>query len=90
LRLPRSFTQPLGLDPLLAPLDMTSGVGGANIPTHFANVTLDFGVTRLAVYAGSTTGMDQIGIGLLGQTGFFDRHRITFDYQNSLFTIETI
>jgi acyl CoA:acetate/3-ketoacid CoA transferase alpha subunit len=81
---------PLGLDPLDAPVDMTSGVGGANIPTHFANVILDFGVMQLSVYAGFTNGIDQIGIGLLGQTGFFDRYKITFDYQNSLFTIETL
>jgi len=84
--------QPLGLDPLAAPVDMTSGVGSTNVPVHFANVTLDFGVMQLAmqfsVYAGFTTGMDPIGIGLLGQAGFFDRHKIMFDYQNKLFTIE--
>ena len=85
---PRSFMQPLGLDPLAAPVDMTSGVGGTNIPTHFADVTLDFGPTQFSVYAGFTTGMDQIGIGLLGQSGFFDRHKVTFDYKSKLFTIE--
>jgi hypothetical protein len=80
--------QPLGLDPLAAPVDMTSGVGSTNVPTHFVDVTLDFGPTQFSVYAGFTTGLDQIGIGLLGQSGFFDRHKVTFDYQNKLFTVE--
>lgn len=80
--------QPLGLDPLAAPVDMTSGVGSANVPTHFANVILDFGVVQFAVYAGFTTGMDALGIGLLGQAGFFDKCKVTFDYNNKLFTIE--
>jgi hypothetical protein len=80
--------QPLGLDPLAAPVDMTSGLGSTNVPTHFVDVTLDFGPTQFSVYAGFTTGMDQIGIGLLGQSGFFDRHKITFDYKSKLFTIE--
>ncbi len=82
--------QPLGLDPLAAPVEMTSGLGSADVPTHFTNVTLDFGVTQFLVYAGFTVGMDQLGIGLLGQTGFFDRHKITFDYGNALFIIEPL
>lgn len=85
---PRSFMQPLGLDPLAAPVDMTSGVGSTNVPTHFANVTLDFGVTQFSVYAGFTTGMDALGMGLLGQAGFFERFKIVFDNANKLFTIE--
>jgi len=71
---PRSFMQPLGLDPLTAPTDVTSGVGSADVPLHFANVTLHFGFTQFGIYAGFTTGVDRLGIGLLGQTGFFDRH----------------
>jgi hypothetical protein len=85
---PRSFMQPLGLDPLTAPVDMTVGVGSTSIPTHFADITLDFGVVQFSVYAGFTTGMDQIGFGLLGQAGFFDRNKIAFDYSQELFTIE--
>jgi len=34
-------------------------------------------------------GMDQFGIGLLGQTGFFERFTITFDYRNNLYSLET-
>ncbi len=80
--------QPLGLDPLSAPVDLTSGVGSTNVPTHFTNVTLDFGAMQFTVYAGFTTGLDPIGMGLLGQAGFFDRYKVTFDYQHKLFSIE--
>ncbi|HEX4544061.1 MAG TPA: aspartyl protease family protein [Candidatus Acidoferrum sp.] len=88
---PRSFMQPLGLDPLATPVDMTSGVGSTNLPTHFAHVTLDLqGLAQFSVYAGFTTGMDRFGIGLLGQTGFFERFKIRFDYANKGYTLETL
>ena len=81
--------QPLGLDPLTAPIDTTSGVGSANIPAHFCDVVLDLGVLQFPLYAGFTTGMEHLGIGLLGQMGFFDKFTITFDYVNKLFVLET-
>jgi hypothetical protein len=81
--------QQLGLDPLTAPVEMTAGVG-ANNPTHFCNVTLDLqGVVQIPVYAGFTTGMDQLGIGLLGQSGFFEAFKITFDIVAKIYTLET-
>jgi hypothetical protein len=81
--------QTLGLDPLAAPVDMTSGVGSTNIPTHFTNVTIDLqGVVQFPVYAGFTTGMNELGMGLLGQAGFFARFKITFDYRKGVDTID--
>ncbi len=58
---PRSFIQPLGLDPLTAPVEMSAGVGSSNVPTHFCNVAIDLGPIRISVYAGFTSGMDQLG-----------------------------
>ncbi len=81
--------QPLGLDPLAAPLDTTSGVGSTNVPTHYCNVMLDLGPIHFQIYAGFTTGMDAYGIGLLGQDGFFDKFKITFDHAHGIYTIET-
>ena len=87
---PRSFMQPLGLDPLTAPVEMTSGVGSTNVPTHFSNVVIDLqGVIQIPVYAGFTTGMDQLGFGLLGQAGFFEALKITFDFANKIYYLET-
>ena len=81
--------QPLGLDPLTAPVDLTAGLGSANNPTHYCDVTIDLGVIQVPAYSGFSAGMDQLGFGLLGQVGFFDRFRITFDYANSVFVLET-
>jgi len=80
--------QPLGLDPLAAPVDMTSGLGSTSVPTHYCNITIDLGVIQFEVYAGFTMGMDQHGIGLLGQAGFFERFKISFDLPNGLYSIE--
>ncbi len=86
---PRSFMGPLGLDPLVAPVERISGVGSSNVPTHFANVTIDLqGLVQFPVYAGFTSGLDQTGVGLLGQTGFFERFKITFDYSKKMYSIE--
>jgi hypothetical protein len=81
--------QPLGLNPLIAPVEMTSGMGSTNVPTHFCNIMLDLqGAFQIPVYAGFTTGMDQLGFGLLGQAGFFEVFKITFDYANKLYHLE--
>lgn len=82
--------QPLGLDPLTSPVEGTSGVGSTNVPAHFSNIVMDLqGVIQIPVYAGFTTGMDQLGFGLLGQAGFFEAFKITFDFANKLYHIET-
>jgi hypothetical protein len=70
-------------------VDITSGVGSTNVPTHYCTVMLDLGVVNFHVYAGFTAGMDQFGIGLLGQDGFFDKFKITFDHTLGLYTLET-
>jgi hypothetical protein len=76
---PRSFMQPLGLDPLASPIELTAGLGSVNVPTHFANITLDIqGIIRIPIYAGFTVGLEPWGVGLLGQTGFFDRFNVHF------------
>jgi len=76
---PRSFMQPVGLDALTSPIDQTTGVSTASVPTHFANVSIDLqGLVEFPVYAGFTVGLEQMGLGLLGQVGFFDRFNISF------------
>jgi hypothetical protein len=86
---PRSFLQPLGLNPLEAPIELTTGVGSTNVPTHFVNVEIDLqGVVRFPVYAGFTTGLDAVGMGLLGQSGFFDRFVVHFKLIQGVYEIE--
>ena len=87
---PRSFMQPLGLDALISPVENTLGVSTSQVPTHFCNVIVDLGPMRIAVYAGFTVGLDQIGMGLLGQSGFFDSFNVTFKHAEGIFRIETL
>jgi hypothetical protein len=82
--------QPLGLDPLTAPIEGCFGVGdGGGVITHFSEIIIDLqGITQFEAFAGFTTGLEQWGVGLLGQTGFFDKFRIEFDLPNNEFRIE--
>jgi len=71
--------QPLGLDPLICPTEMTAGVGSNNVPTHYSDLLIDLqGLVQYQAYVGFTTGLDQFGVGLLGQVGFFDRFHVHF------------
>jgi hypothetical protein len=71
-------------------------MGSYNVPTYYANVTLRIGfgvptnqrVVEHTIFAGFTQGMDQQGVGLLGQSGFFDHFKVAFDRTASLFHVE--
>jgi hypothetical protein len=81
--------QPLGLDPLTIPVEQTAGVGSSSVPTQYAHVTVDIqGIGQFAAFAGFTSGLDPVGLGLLGQMGFFERFKIAFDHANKTYTIE--
>lgn len=78
----------LGLDPFSSPIARTSDVGSSNVPAHFCDIEIDIGFSKIRVYAGFTAGLEQIGYGLLGQTGFFDKFNITFKHSQGIFQIE--
>jgi hypothetical protein len=60
--------QPVGLDARVAPIEMTTGVGAASVPTHFANITIDLqGVITFPVNVGFTTGLEQMALGCLDE-----------------------
>jgi hypothetical protein len=80
--------EPLGLDSLSSPIQRTSGVGSSNVQTHFCHIEVDLGMAKIPLYAGFTTGLEQIGYGLLGQAGFFDRFNVTFRHSQGIFQIE--
>ena len=94
---PRSFTTPLGLDPLQMKMHMTGGCGSSANPTYYADIEIQLRINgipgvpmiSLKTFAGFTPGMDAQGIGLLGQSGFFENFKTTFDHKNRLFHIET-
>jgi hypothetical protein len=70
-------------------MDFTSGLGSANVPVHFFNVSIDLqNVVQIPIYAGFTLGLDQMGAGLLGQSGLFDRFNVHFKLQQGIFEID--
>lgn len=68
----------LGIGVHNCPKQSITGLGAKVIEAHFHQVKLKVGNVECDVYAGFT--FDTIGIsGLLGQRGFFDNFRVTFD-----------
>lgn len=88
---PLSFALQLGLDPLAGSVSSIVGVGDGAVPSFYWPLKIEFpGVVTFDVYAAFTTGLDGIGMGLLGQAGFFDRVKVVFDHQASLFYVEIL
>lgn len=84
---PESFMAPLGIDPLSAPAESTTGVGAISV-TRFHTVKIEIaGLLELSVYAGFTDGLESWGIGLLGHRGFIDQFKLTLE--PGFFEIET-
>jgi hypothetical protein len=87
---PLSFALAIGLDPLKMKSTVITGVGGIS-ETYYADVVLDFsGVFSLAVYAGFSEGLDGVGMGLLGQCGFFDNVNVCFNHKQNSFGLELL
>src|SRR6185312_1230877 len=87
--LPVSLASLLKLDVLRLPKDLTGGVGSSANVTYYDTVTLNLGSgLEFKAYAGFTAGMDNVGFGLLGQNGFFDKYNVEFLHRQKRFTIE--
>jgi hypothetical protein len=81
--------EPLGLDPLNCPVELAMGVGSNKVATHFANISIEMkGLLKYPAYAGFTAGLNAWGMGLLGQSGFFDKFNLTFKLSEKAFYIE--
>jgi hypothetical protein len=64
--------------------------GGANT-TYWDTITVDLGHGLVfPAYTGFTQGKDAMGLGLLGQDGFFDRYGVEFLLSKRVFIIESI
>jgi hypothetical protein len=90
---PLSFAGAIGLDYLTMKSQNTSGVGNTGNITYYADIRIEVPVkvgASLAFHtmAGFTAGMDQFGMGLLGQVGFFESFPTTFNHKTRIFTIE--
>jgi hypothetical protein len=87
---PLSFAFALGINPFSGPSLLSAGLGSNAIPMYFWDVVIDLqGITRFPTRIGFTEGLNQCGIGLLGQDGFFNNFRVTFNLnRNATFEIE--
>jgi hypothetical protein len=86
---PLSLAILLKLDVLKLPKCLTGGVGSQANTTYYDTLTIDLdnGIIFKA-YAGFTQGMDSVGMGLLGQDGFFDTYNVEFRHSDKEFVIE--
>ncbi len=48
---------------------------------YFHTVQIEIGGWPMELYCGFSSDMKSLPYGLLGQTGFFDRFKVAFDYQ---------
>ena len=88
---PLSMALFLNLDVLKLPKGVTGGVGSSANTHYWATITVDLGHgLAFSASTGFTQGMEPMGLGLLGQLGFFDQFRVEFMLNRKLFTIESI
>lgn len=88
---PLSLAVLLKLDILKLPRGVTGGVGSSANSTFWDTIRVDLGHgIEFSAYTGFTQGMDQMGLGLLGQVGFFEHFRVEFLLSKNAFTIESI
>src|SRR5258708_3777192 len=85
---PLSYALALGLHPTTMKQQLTSGVGSAGNVTFYEEIEIAVGMRVALARAGFTEGLEAIGLGLLGQTGFFDQFTVTFDHRAGVFHIE--
>jgi hypothetical protein len=71
-------------------MDFTGGVGSTANPTYYAEVEIFLHPRILfKTIAGFTPALEAQGIGLLGQSGFFESFSVTFDHRSRVFHIDT-
>lgn len=58
------------------------GTGGEPQTAYFHKINIELGGFDFDLYCGFSFDMKKLPYGILGQTGFFDRFRIEFDYSN--------
>lgn len=75
-------------------MQMTGGVGSSANVTYYDTVQVTIPLLggnelSFSTFAGFTQGMEGQGIGLLGQTGFFENFLVQFDHGAKLFYVST-
>ena len=86
---PLKLARLLDLDIAHLPRATHRGVGSQSNLTYYTDVAIDLGNgIAFTAYAGFTEGLDAMGLGLLGQAGFFEQYNVEFRHSERLFTVE--
>ena len=81
------YADSLGLDYKSLPCEAAYGIG-EDRQVRFGTITLEVaGLGAWEVYAGFSEAWSGRGYGMLGQLGFFDRFKITFDQRRRIFEV---
>jgi hypothetical protein len=88
---PASYAARVGLDIAQGKKYPFAGVGSQQVAYFFdIEIALPGTPIKYAVPVGFTSALDRspFGYGLLGQNGFFDRFKISFDRAHGVFTLD--
>jgi hypothetical protein len=87
---PALFATALGIDLLTLKRNVTGGVGSSGNVTYYTDLEISLGSgIQFKSNVGFTAALDAQGMGLLGQTGFFEFYNVTFLQKQRKFVIET-
>ncbi|MGB8673915.1 MAG: hypothetical protein WCD27_06135 [Candidatus Acidiferrales bacterium] len=86
---PTSFGTQLGLNVPTGKQYPFGGAGGGAIQmAYFFDLQLAIPqVGKYSIPIGFTDALESVGLGLLGQNGFFDRFRVSFNLKKGIFTL---
>jgi hypothetical protein len=88
---PLKLARLLHLDIERMPRATNRGVGSQSNLTYYTGVAIDLGNgIAFTAYAGFTEGLDAMGLGLLGQAGFFEQFNVEFRHSEKVFIIESV
>jgi predicted aspartyl protease len=88
---PAAFAIQLGIDLLSLKNNVTGGVGSSGNVTYYTDLEIALGNgIQFKSFVGFTEAMDRLGMGLLGQSGFFEYYKVHFHHGQRTFAIETL
>ena len=66
------------------------GTGGQEQSAFFHDIKLEVGGHEISCFAGFSRELESLPYGILGQIGFFDKFKITFDYEKDKIELQSI
>jgi len=66
-----------------------SGIAGAGQTAYFHNIKLEVGGHEFGCYAGFSPDIQDLPYGILGQVGFFDVFKVSFDYKKEKIELQS-